>query len=115
MRMKKISKPSTYRQQENHRHASFVSVEDPSVLVMVVTAVVEPSAIGVVTVVLASALVLVVDVDVVVLASALVIVVVSVEDPSLLDTVVTHDCFFFLLLHCFLLFLLDYSMLLILF
>ena len=56
-----------------------VSVEDPSVLVTVVTAVVEPSAIGVVTVVLPSVLVFVDDVDVVVLASTLVVSVVTVE------------------------------------
>ena len=69
--------------------ANRVTVEVPSVLVMVVTAVVVPSAIGVVTVVLPSALVFVVDVDVVVLASALVIVDVTVEDPSGLVMVVT--------------------------
>jgi len=56
---------------------------------VVVTAVVVPSAHGVVTVVLPSALVSVVDVDVVVLPSALVVIVVTVEDPSVLVFVVT--------------------------
>ena len=70
-----------------------VMVEVPSILVVVVTAVVVPSAISVFIVVLPSALVVVVnvdpsklvsvvDVDVVVLASTLVIVDVTVVDPS---------------------------------